>query len=228
MQHIEDPQAASLLDAQHKANALFTEIEQTLLRPGITESALSNEIHQLAATRFGVVTHWHKRVVRAGANTLCPYNEDPPDHVIQPDDILFLDLGPVFESWEADFGRTYVLGNDPEKHRLRADLEPTFRAARAHYAANPQITAESLYATACALAEQAGWIFGGTIAGHLVGEYPHARIPGDKTLSYITTGNPTPINSHDESGRKRHWILEIHLVDQARKFGGFYEELLTV
>jgi hypothetical protein len=25
-----------------------------------------------------------------------------------------------------------------------------------------------------------------------------------------------------------HWILEIHLVDQARQFGGFYDELLTM
>ena len=31
------------------------------------------------------------------------------------DDILFLDLGPIFAEWEADFGRTYVLGDDPVK-----------------------------------------------------------------------------------------------------------------
>jgi hypothetical protein len=32
----------------------------------------------------------------------------------------------------------------------------------------------------------------------------------------------------DENGRLRHWILEIHFVDRARKIGGFFEELLTV
>ena len=32
----------------------------------------------------------------------------------------------------------------------------------------------------------------------------------------------------DALGRIRHWILEIHFVDRARQFGGFYEELLTV
>jgi hypothetical protein len=32
----------------------------------------------------------------------------------------------------------------------------------------------------------------------------------------------------DASGRKRHWILEIHFVDRAREIGGFYEELLTI
>jgi Xaa-Pro dipeptidase len=30
----------------------------------------------------------------------------------------------------------------------------------------------------------------------------------------------------DELGRVRHWILEIHLVDPAGAFGGFYERLL--
>jgi Xaa-Pro dipeptidase len=26
------------------------------------------------------------------------------------DDIVFADFGPVFEGWEADFGRTWVIG----------------------------------------------------------------------------------------------------------------------
>jgi hypothetical protein len=29
------------------------------------------------------------------------------------------------------------------------------------------------------------------------------------------------------SGQKRHWILEIHIVDRALQIGGFYEQLLT-
>jgi hypothetical protein len=29
------------------------------------------------------------------------------------------------------------------------------------------------------------------------------------------------------SGQKRHWILEIHLVDRALQIGRFYEQLLT-
>src|SRR5271156_317435 len=127
----EDARAAGLLAAQNSALALFHEAERSLLRPGVTERALSREIHALAADMFGVKAHWHKRVVRAGPNTLMPYNESPPDLTLQEDDILFLDLGPVFETWEADFGRTYVIGNDPEKLRLRDDLEPIFEKAKA-------------------------------------------------------------------------------------------------
>lgn len=32
----------------------------------------------------------------------------------------------------------------------------------------------------------------------------------------------------DKAGRRWHWILEIHLVDRVRGFGGFYEELLDL
>ena len=46
--------------------------------------------------------------------------------VIQEGDILFFDFHPVFEGWEADLGRTYVLGNDPlklkDKKRYRSRL----------------------------------------------------------------------------------------------------------
>jgi Xaa-Pro aminopeptidase len=219
---------AALRMAQHHAQALFADIERTLIRPGMSESTLNREIHALAAEKFGVKTHWHKRVIRAGANTLQPYSENPPDRVIAPDDILFIDLGPVFEAWEADFGRTFVLGDDPRKHRLKNDLEPIFHAARARFEASPDITGAELYDIACALAREAGWQFGGRIAGHTVGAFPHESIPGDRISFYITRGNHLPLRRCNAAGVPYHWILEIHLVDKANEIGGFFEQLLTV
>jgi len=220
--------AAALRGAQDQAEALFADIERTLIRPGVSESRLNEEIYSLAETKFGVTTHWHKRVIRAGENTLHPYNENPPDRVIEEDDILFVDLGPVFEAWEADFGRTFVLGNDPVKHRLKADLAQVWRAVKADFAADPDMTGEALYDAACARAEEAGWHFGGSIAGHLVGAFPHEKIDGDRISFYITRGNGEVLRSVDAEGHERHWILEIHLVDRERRIGGFYEELLTI
>jgi Xaa-Pro aminopeptidase len=224
----EEARAAGLLAAQNSALALFNEAERNLLRPGVTERALSREIHALAADMFGVKAHWHKRVVRSGPNTLMAYEKSPPDLTIQEDDILFVDLGPVFEDWEADFGRTYVLGNDPAKLRLRDDLEMIFGKAKTHFEASPDITGAELYAHACELAKEAGWEFGGAIAGHLVGEFPHENAPGEKAASRIAPGNPGRLNDPYPSGQKRHWILEIHLIDRTRQIGGFYEQLLTV
>jgi hypothetical protein len=64
------------------------------------------------------------------------------------------------------------------------------------------------------------------IAGHLVSEFAHAQIPGDKDLARIHPRNPAPMRDPDSLGRKRHWILEIHLGDPTRSYGGFYERLL--
>ncbi|MBO1326130.1 aminopeptidase P family protein [Acetobacter sp. TBRC 12305] len=220
--------AASLLAAQDRAVALFEAIGRELVRPGVTESALSEEIYALAEARFGVSSHWHRRVVRSGPHTLLPYVENPADRMIAPDDILFVDLGPIFDQWEADFGRTFVLGNDPDKLRLRDSLAPVFDQVSAEFDAHPDITGEELYARACAAAERAGWRFGGSIAGHLVGDFPHETIPGDRVASYIMPGSTTRLRGVDASGRALHWILEIHLVDREKQIGGFYEQLLTV
>ena len=127
---MEASRALNLKSAQEKATSLFDEIARTLIRPGISESQLSKEIHALGSERHGVRTHWHKRVVRSGPNTLQPYVSNPPDRLIEEDDILFVDLGPVFEAWEADFGRTFVLGSDPQKIKLRDSLEPTWKAVK--------------------------------------------------------------------------------------------------
>jgi hypothetical protein len=78
------------------------------------------------------------------------------------------------------------------------------------------------------LAGAAGWSFGNRHSGHLVGEFPHEEIDGDKIESYIAPGNDTPMRRHDKAGRVCHWILEIHLTDTERQFGGFYEQLLDL
>jgi Xaa-Pro aminopeptidase len=194
----------------------------------VLETVASNAIRDLAADLFGVSRHWHKRIVRAGVNTLAPYKENPPDRRIEADDIVFCDFGPIFEQWEADFGRTFVLGDDPVKHRLRDDLPLLFDAGRRFFDDNPEVTGEQLFAHVVELTEAAGWTFGGTIAGHLVGEFPHEKIAGAHIESYIAPGSDKPMRRTDRSGRTCHWILEIHAVDRTRAFGGFHEELLDL
>ena len=127
-----------LLDAQGKAEQLFNEIERrAMIRPGVGERQLSDEIRDLAAEMFGVTQHWHRRIVRAGENTLQPFKEHPPDRVIADDDIVFLDLGPVFEEWEADFGRTFVLGENAHKKAVCDALPRVWQAGRDYFAQPP-------------------------------------------------------------------------------------------
>ncbi|MFE2296883.1 M24 family metallopeptidase [Streptomyces sp. NPDC059445] len=229
MAHDEQTRAARLLDAQAKAELLFAEIEKRgLVAPGQGERAVSDRVRDLANELFGTTRHWHKRIVRSGPNTLKPYKENPPDRVLGPDDIVFADFGPIFEEYEADFGRTFVLGDDPVKHRLRADLPQIFAAGKRHFADTPGITGRQLYAEVERLATEAGWEPGGWHAGHLVGEFPHEWIDGADVESYIAPANDTPLRRTDKAGRVCHWILEIHLIDREREFGGFHEELLTL
>jgi Xaa-Pro aminopeptidase len=225
----EDERAAGLLEAQAKAVELFAEVEQRgLLAPGVSEVQASDAIRDLAADLFGVSRHWHKRIVRAGENTLQPYRENPPDRVMGADEIVFCDFGPIFEEWEADFGRTFVLGDDPLKARLRDALPVVWDAGRDYFEAHPDITGEQLFAQVTELSEQAGWEFGGHIAGHLVGQFPHEKIAGDDIESYIAPGSDKRMRRLDRSGRICHWILEVHLVDRERQIGGFHEELLDL
>ena len=229
MEKLGSSRAAALLHAQEKANQLFHSVEaRGLIRPGIPESQLNQEIYELAEELFGISIYWHKRIVRAGPNTLAPYDENPPDLTISADDILFLDLGPVFEEWEADFGRTFVIGSDLRKLKLRDDIAAAFAEGKKYFHAHPDVTAVELFLHAQTLARDFGWEFGGSIAGHLIGHFPHERISGDKVTLYVHPDNPNRMRDLGADGEERHWIFEVHFVDRARQIGGFYEELLTV
>ena len=177
----EEQRVTELRTAQTKAEQLFREVEnRNLIRCGVSESRLNAEVYELAKEMFGITTFWHKRIVSAGRNTLAPYDENPPDLMIAEDDILFLDLGPVFEDWEADFGRTFVFGSDPLKLKLRDDVATAFAEGKRYFNDTPNIIASQLFAYAVSLAHKFGWDFGGRIAGHLIGQFPHDKSSGGK------------------------------------------------
>jgi len=221
------PRERALWDAQVRAEALFEAIvARGLIRAGIGESQLNEEIHAFARDAFGVLRHWHRRIVRSGENTLTTFRDDPPDRIITADDVVYLDFGPVFGDWEADFGRTYVLGTDTRKHELVRDIAEAFRLGQSLYDSEPRLTAGQLYDYVASLATNAGWAFGNATAGHLVDRFPHHRDPALRGT--IASGNSALLREPLPSGELRHWILEIHFVDRQLGYGGFLEELLTV
>ncbi len=218
---------AALEAAEARALRMFAAIEAAgLVRAGVSERDIEDEIRELALKDFGVETHWHRRIVRSGPNSITTAGDHPPVRMIEPDDIVYLDLGPVFEGWEADIGKSYALGGDARKNALVAELPRQFEIVQQHFRANPDITGAALYDFAVKSAQAAGWTFGGKIAGHIVSEFAHAQIPGAKDLTRIAPLNPEPMSNPDGNGRPRHWIGEIHLVERDGSFGGFYERLL--
>lgn len=133
-----------LIEAQEKGNNLFKIIaERNIICSGKTEKEVNTEVYELAFELYGIKKYWHKRIVRAGKNTLFPYRENPPDLLIRQNYIVFLDFGPVFEDWEADFGRTFVLGNDHFMKKLQNDIMLAFDEGKAYFNSQTNITGGS-------------------------------------------------------------------------------------
>ena len=217
-----------LMEAENIAQQLFTAIEERgLIKAGKSENQLNEEVFKLADELFGIKKFWHKRIVRSGVNTLVPYDENPPVLILQEDDILFLDFGPILEEWEADFGRTYVLGNDPMKHKLKADIELAWHEAKNWFSRQTKLTGAEFHQYIIELAAKYGHTYGGQLAGHLIGHFPHERLEPKNYGLYVHPENPNDMFLPDANGNKREWILEIHFVNREKQIGGFFEQLLT-
>jgi len=215
--------------AEQKAKELFKTVEaRGLIVPGKMESELSKEVVQLAKDVFGIENYWHKKIIRAGVNTLQPFNGNPPDRMIQDDDIIVLDFGPIFEGCEADLGRTYVIGKDPLKLKLQKDVEAAWYEAKDWYCNQSSLTGAEFFNYVIGLTKRYGYEFGNEIAGHLVGPFPHEQ-PDDPTdLCFdIHPDNHSSILLLDKQGNSRNWILEIQFVDRVNNIGAFFEQLLN-
>jgi Xaa-Pro aminopeptidase len=219
---------AQLLHAEKISLQLFEMVKKNnLIVPGKTEEQLNTEINHLGASEFGIETHWHKRIVRSGINTLAPYSGNPPDRVLEEDEILFIDYGPIVNGWEADLGRTYVIGADPKKLKLKNDVEKAWHEIRDWFQNQEAVPASALFRLAVDKATEYGYRFGGDIAGHIVGAFPHEQPADPRSLELdVHPDNPNDMFLRDANGNQRHWILELQFIDDAAKTGAYFEQLL--
>lgn len=217
-----------LLHAQDVSIQFFKAIEENnLIIAGKSEEQLNSEVCDLALKKFGIERHWHKKIVRSGKNTLAIYPDNPSNRIIEKDDILFIDLGPIVEDHEADIGRTYVLGNDAQKLKLKKDVEDAWYEIREWYHQQTTLKASELFQYVVEKAKEYGWEFGGEIAGHIVGKYPHEQPLDPKSVELdIHPENHNDMFLPDADGNQRHWILELQFVDKEKGIGGYFEQLL--
>jgi len=217
-----------LLNAQYISVQLFKAIEESnLIVAGKSEEQLTEDVCDLALKRFGIEKHWHKKIVRSGKNTLAIYPDNPPNRIIDKDDILFIDLGPIVDGFEADIGRTYVLGEDQRKLRLKNDVEEAWYEIQEWYQKQTTLKASELFRYVVEKAEEFGWEFRGDIAGHIVGKYPHEQPPDPTSTELdIHPENHNDMFLRDADGNKRHWILELQFIDRDKEIGGYFEQLL--
>jgi Xaa-Pro aminopeptidase len=70
------------------------------VQPGMAEEQAVAEGRSILK-EMGLLRGWHGIKVRFGANTLKVFSEpSEPGVILQEDDIFFVDIGPVWRSWE--------------------------------------------------------------------------------------------------------------------------------
>ena len=217
-----------LMYAENITIQLFDAVEKTnLIIPGKSEAQLSLEVCNIAAEIFSIENHWHKKIVRTGKNTLCIYPDNPPNEIIQEDDIVILDFGPIVNGYEADLGRTYVTGSNAKKLKIKGDVENAWYEIQSWYKKQTSLKSSDLFQYVVEKAIEYGYTFGGAIAGHIVGEFPHEQ-PVDPQSPELDVHpqNHNDMFLLDADGNKRHWILELLFIDKKKEIGGYFEQLL--
>jgi Xaa-Pro aminopeptidase len=203
---------ATLLEARRRAIVAVRDLARRVV-PGMAE-AEGLDLARRALLAQGCESDWVAPVVRFGANTLKPYAA-PSDSgvVLAGDDVWFVDVGPLWRGHEGDYAETFVVGGDPERHRLVRDLREVFERTRRHWReARP--TGAALYRYAAAQAGSLGWQLDTEMAGHRLGVHPHAAIHE----GLLAQAEFTP-----SAGL---WMLEIQLRHPERPYSGFFEDLL--
>lgn len=203
---------AAMQGAQQQALVALEEIAARL-KPGMTEpeaATLALQVLQQA----GAEQHWHPPIVRFGRNTAKIYSEaSEPGVCLQPEDIFFIDIGPVFDGHEADVGATFCLGDQPAQRKVRQATSAVFQQVAAHWKATG-CSGSALYQYAKQCAEAFGMQLNHQIKGHRVGDFPHKLYASGQ------------LGGYEGTLRAGIWVLEIQLLDPASGFGGFMEQVL--
>ncbi len=226
--------AAGLRRAQDLAYRLLDRVEQLeIVRPGQTEKQISLDISRLAGEELGFESAWHENMIRSGPNTLLTFADALSDRTVEADDIVYADLGPIFQAHKADFARTWVLGDDADKHKITADARCDLERGMQRMRENPDMTGEDVYTMVGQMAAEAGWEYRAAIAGHIVGTVPDAEDakfldPDTRSEIVLMPGHTRRLSHPRPDGLRHHWVLEVHYVDTERKIGAFFEDIATV
>ncbi|MGE0174200.1 MAG: M24 family metallopeptidase [Oligoflexales bacterium] len=183
-------------------------------KPGIDEKE-AIRIAQRTLAEMGSRKFWHKCHVRFGEGTTKSFNDPYTDNILKPDDIFYIDLGPIWESIEGDAGRTFVVGDNPIYKKAEKDVRTLFDLVSHHWRAHG-ISGKELYKFAGEEAEKLGWVLAPSyVRGHRLSEFPHSLYT-EATLEEL-----------DFRPASKRWVLEVHICDPTMKFGAFYEDILT-
>lgn len=192
------------------------------IEPGMTEREASRLADE-TLREMGSPRSWHRSIIRFGEQTVLTYGKKGDmDRRLEPGETFFVDLGPNWilpgkgdVEYEGDVGDTFVAGPPTsEQAALREALRRLHAEASSFWAAE-RPTGKEIYDWLVPRAEATGFELLVEADGHRLGDFPHSRF-SKKGLTELSF---TPA-SHL-------WVLEVHLVHPSRRFGGFYEDILS-
>jgi Xaa-Pro aminopeptidase len=183
------------------------------IQVGMNE-AEANVLCEKIFMEMGIEKKWHKNRIRFGKNTLLAFRDpSDPKVVLQAKDIFYIDLGPIWKGHEGDVGNTFVLGDDPEMLRCQRDVEEIFYELRKIWIEKTP-TGQDLYAQAGRAAESRGWRLNLDLAGHRIGDFPHALWHKGR------------LSDMEVCPKNLLWILEVQIRHPEREWGAFFEDVL--
>lgn len=182
-----------------------------LLNEGDTEEIAQEKIRNHFAQNLPQFEKWwHPLKVRFGKNTLCSFRDISQEGIaLEEGMIFFIDMGPVFDNHEADVGQTYLFGN----HSFTNPAENIFNQLKSLWI-NKSLTGHALYQEAVKLSEEQGLTFNLKMAGHRLSDFPHAL------------HHKGSLKDVDFRPEEKKWVLEVHVLDEKRNVGYFFEDLL--
>lgn len=208
----ESYQTEKLYLARETARVITYELA-SLIRPGMTE-ADAYRLYKELSQKHGIEKQWHPPKLRFGANTLKNFKDESETHTLQEEDIFFVDIGPVIDGHEADYGETFSLGSQFDHKHICDSSKKVFHEVGSYWL-KERCSGEQLYEFAKTRATKYGYHLNMGSDGHRIGDFPH-HIHFKGGLVEVS-----------EAIVPDAWILEIHLWDPKRKFGAFFEDVLT-
>ncbi|CUI71639.1 NAD(P)H dependent flavin oxidoreductase family protein [Achromobacter xylosoxidans] len=200
-----------ILDARRRSREAVREIA-ALLRPGMTtrEAVTAADAH---LRRMGASHNWHPTYVRFGPDSQSPAVQ-PTDFQrrLRDDDVFVVDIGPVWDGYEGDYGDTFVLGADADRRRCAEAARQVFRRTREDWLRG--LTGAALYDRAEAYARDYGCELVREVPGHRVADFPHALYGRHR----LAQAGFVPADGI--------WVLEIQVRDRTLPIGAFYEDVL--
>ena len=163
--------------------------------------------------KYGAEKKWHPTKFRIGKNTTKSFKEKSYPVSLQENDLYYIDIGPVFNGHEGDYGETFIFGKNKDYERIiLASKEIFHKTAKAFKERN--LTGRDLYQYAFSLSHQYGYELIPTMKGHRLGDFPHGL--------FYKGG----LSECDFSPKENLWILEILIKHPKQQFGAFYEDLI--